>query len=89
MPSKKSNSQKRSMSKKKPTARAAATARVAGRKRGTSRPRAGGSESQRSPGRFPGETPLTGEDRPATRAGGKKQGQPVRAPRGPDRSVTF
>lgn len=25
-------------------------------------------------GRFPGETPLTGEDRPSTRAGGKQQG---------------
>jgi hypothetical protein len=33
------------------------------------------SEKERSQGRFPGETPLTGEDRPADKAGGKKEGQ--------------
>jgi hypothetical protein len=38
-------------------------------------PRAIGGENQRSQGRFPGETPLTGEDRPANRSGGKKRGQ--------------
>jgi hypothetical protein len=32
----------------------------------------------RSHGRFPGETPLTGEDRPAKRPGGKAKGQPGR-----------
>jgi hypothetical protein len=33
------------------------------------------SDKQVSQGRFPGETPLTGEDRPADRPGGKKDGQ--------------
>ena len=31
----------------------------------------------RSHGRFPGETPLTGEDRPANARGGKAKGQPA------------
>jgi len=32
-----------------------------------------GTEQQRSHGRFPNETPLTGEDRPVDRPGGKKE----------------
>jgi hypothetical protein len=75
MPTKKSNPQKRSTSKAKPTARSAAAERVATRRRAPQDVRPGRSEKQRSQGRFPGETPLTGEDRPADRAGGKKRGQ--------------
>jgi hypothetical protein len=75
MPTKKSNPEKRSTSKAKPTARAAAAERVATRPRAPQGARPGRSEKERSQGRFPGETPLTGEDRPADRAGGKKRGQ--------------
>ena len=33
-----------------------------------------GSHKEMSQSRFPGETPLSGEDRPSTRAGGKQRG---------------
>jgi hypothetical protein len=41
-----------------------------GRDRASSR----ASQKEMSQGRFPGETPLTGEDRPSNRSGGKKYG---------------
>src|SRR5687768_5623331 len=62
-----------SPNKKKPTARAAAMNRSQ-RTTGSAKARAGGSNKQVSQSRYPGETPLTGEDRPATRPGGKKRG---------------
>jgi len=73
MPTKRSNPQKRSPGKLKSTAKQNATKRVADRDRAKPHPDVGRSEKQRSQGRFPGETPLTGEDRPANRAGGKKR----------------
>jgi hypothetical protein len=78
MPIKKSNPQKRSRSKGKPTAKSAAAERIATRRRSGGRPTMPASEKQRSQSRFPHETPLTGEDRPARRAGGKKIGQSAR-----------
>ena len=62
-----------SADKKKPTARKAATGKIARRSHTGERTSVPRSEKQRSQGRFPGETPLTGEDRPADRAGRKKQ----------------
>ena len=65
----------RSTNKKKATAKENATARLA------ERPGTGGaskvpvSEGQRSQSRYPGETPLTGTDRPADKKGGKRKGQ--------------
>ena len=61
-----------SADKKKPTARQNATGKIARRERTGGSPKVPRSEKQRSQGRFPGETPLSGEDRPANRAGGKK-----------------
>jgi len=78
MPTKRSNAQKRSPDKLKSTARQNATKRIADRDRSKPHPDAGRSEKQRSQGRFPGETPLTGEDRPSNRAGGKKAGKTSR-----------
>jgi hypothetical protein len=46
---------------------------------GGARPKA--SVKQMSQSRYPGERPLTGEDRPADRAGGKAQGRSA-TPRG-------
>ena len=63
---------KTSSDKKKPTARAAASQRMQ-RTGGTADARAPGSNKRSSQSRFPGETPLTGEDRPSRRPGGKKQ----------------
>jgi hypothetical protein len=75
LPSGKSNRERAAGNrKKKATARQHAAVRVATR-RGTSSPAAVPlSTKQISQGRFPGETPLTGEDRPATRPGGKQHG---------------
>ena len=70
MASKKSNPEKRSTSKGKASARANATKRVAERDRAPQRPNVP-LDRAASKGRFEGETPLTGEDRPATRTGGK------------------
>ena len=81
MPARKPNPQKRSMNKQKRTSRQAANKRTATQPRRSARPRSAMSESQRSQGRYPGETPLTGEDRPTNRAGGNKQGQSARASR--------
>jgi len=62
-----------SADKKKPTARQNATGKIARRSHTGETIKVPRSEKQRSQGRFPGETPLSGEDRPADRAGGKKQ----------------
>ena len=74
MPTKKSNPGKRSPNKRKKTAQSTAATKVARRRAtgGASVPR---SAKEISQGRFPGETALTGEDRPTTRPGGKRQGQ--------------
>jgi hypothetical protein len=70
---------KHSSSKAKATARSNAAERANNvPKIGGKSPRTGTSERQRSQSRFPGETPLTGEDRPATRPGNKSQGRPAK-----------
>ena len=60
--------------KQKATAREHATRHATSERRGkaASEPaKVPASENQRSQGRFPGERPLTGEDRPARRPGAK------------------
>ena len=64
-----------SSNKKKPTAKENATRKMAERPDAPQQPKAGAGEGQRSQGRFPGERPLTGEDRPADKSGQKKEGQ--------------
>jgi hypothetical protein len=65
-----------SSNKKKPSPRANATRKIAGRRgEGAERPKVPASEKARSHGRFPGERPLTGEDRPADRPGEKIRGK--------------
>jgi len=67
-----------SSQKKKATAKEHATRHAASERRGkaaSERVKVPASEKQRSQGRFPGERPLTGEDRPASRQGGKTRGQ--------------
>ena len=76
MPTKKSNPQKRSPQKKQATAKQNAAGRMQNRGRSSAAPKPGRSEKQRSQGRFPGETPLTGEDRPQDVAGGKRWDRP-------------
>jgi hypothetical protein len=86
MAGKSSASQKKPTNKKKASARQNADERIARRERvpEQGRPRAPRSNKANSQGRFPGETPLTGEDRPADRSGGKKRGQVAsQARRGP------
>ena len=73
MPAKKSNPAKRSTSKKKSTARQHANQRIM-RQTGEPYPDVPISTKEISQGRFPGETPLTGEDRPVTRSRGKQHG---------------
>jgi hypothetical protein len=73
MPAKKSNPQKKSPDKKKRSPASRAASKISARPRTGERVRVPGGEKVRSQGRFPGETALTGEDRPAHRAGGKKQ----------------
>jgi hypothetical protein len=73
MPSKKSNPAKRSMNKKKSTARQHAGQRVM-RQMNEPYPDVPQSTKEISQSRFPGETPLTGEDRPVTRPRGKQHG---------------
>jgi hypothetical protein len=65
---------KRSTPKKKITARQHAEQRMQRQMGGMAQVRSSGSIKEISQGRFPGETPLTGEDRPATAAGGKQRG---------------
>jgi hypothetical protein len=74
MPTKKSNPAKRSPNKRKANARSRAATKVS-RRRGAGDVRVRGSIKEISQGRFPGETALTGEDRPSTRAGGKRRDQ--------------
>ena len=74
MPAKKSNPTKSSTPKKKATDRQNANERIA---RGRAAPQDASiprSSKQLNQGRFRGETALTGEDRPATKAGGKQDG---------------
>jgi hypothetical protein len=64
-----------SSQKKKPTAKENAR-RKADNKRGPDgQLRVPAGENRRSQMRFPGERPLTGEDRPAGRSGGKTRGE--------------
>jgi hypothetical protein len=65
-----------SSNKKKATARGRAAEKSA------SGGRTPTSVKKMSQGRFPGERPLTGEDRPADRAGGKVSSGPSAKPRG-------
>jgi hypothetical protein len=71
MPTKKSNPGKRAGNKHKTSARQNATKRVAERDRTSATPKTPTTQ-EASHGRFPGETPLTGEDRPADRPGAKR-----------------
>jgi len=64
-----------SSNKKKATAKENATARVAERPGTGGASKVPASEKQRSQSRYPGETPLTGEDRPKDRPQSKVQGQ--------------
>jgi len=73
MATKKSNPAKRATPKKKSTARQHAEQRML-RQMNDPSPRVRGTIKEISQGRFPGETPLTGEDRPAARSRGKQHG---------------
>ncbi len=64
-----------SSNKKKATAKENATARVAERRGTGGASKVPASEKHRSQSRYPGETPLTGEDRPKNRPTRKLQGQ--------------
>jgi hypothetical protein len=66
------NKSKTTTRKGKTTARKNATKRIADRRGANPKPKVRGTNKEVSQGRFPGETPLTGEDRPADRIGGKK-----------------
>ena len=68
----------RSSKKKKPTARENATKRIAERDRSGGPTKVPASTKKISVSRFPGETPLTGEDRPTNRPGGKQGVREVR-----------
>ena len=59
-----------------------ATARGRAAEKSVSGGRTPASVKQMSQGRVPGERPLTGEDRPADRSGGKVSGGPSATPRG-------
>ena len=72
MAAKKATPTKRAGDKQKTTARKNATKRMEGRERVGPGQKAPPSDQRASQGRFPGETPLTGEDRPADRPGGKR-----------------
>ena len=64
--------------KHKATAKEHATRHAASERRGkaaSEQVKVPASEKQRSQSRFPGERPLTGEDRPQRRPGGKVAGQ--------------
>ncbi len=76
MPRKAANPEKRSGVKKKASARQHAQNRIE-EQRGTrgGRARVPKSVKEMSQRRFPGETPLTGEDRPMREPGGKARGQ--------------
>lgn len=80
MPHKPSNPQKRSRSKSKATARQRASEHRTGQRNSEARQRVPASAKEISQSRYPGETPLTGEDRPSRRPGGKVQGSPSARP---------
>jgi hypothetical protein len=61
--------------KKKATPQATAAGKMAGTRNTKGPVRVPKSAKEASQSRFPGETPLTGEDRPANRPGGKNQRQ--------------
>ena len=68
----------RSTQKNKATAKEHATRHATSERRGKAASTPAmvpASQKQRSHGRFAGERPLTGEDRPADRPGGKVKGQ--------------
>ena len=69
------------MRHKKATARANAGEKAAAENHLAELPAMPSSQKQISQGRFPGETALTGEDRPADRARGKQEGADLDAPR--------
>ena len=75
MPRKSSNPEKTSTPKKKASARQNARARIAEQRGTRSKTRVPLGNKTSSQSRFPGETPLTGEDRPRRREGAKAQGQ--------------
>lgn len=64
-----------SKSKGKPTAKQHAQNRAQAQIQAGETPKVPISETHRSQGRFPGETPLTGEDRPADQLPPRKQGR--------------
>jgi hypothetical protein len=68
---------KHGTNKKKASARQNAGARVSERRGSGGAVKLPRSQKDISVGRFPGETPLTGEDRPARARGGKARGQSV------------
>jgi hypothetical protein len=72
MPAKKANPNRKTTSKGKATARQNATKRVAERRGSPGKVSVRGTDKEVSQSRYPGETPLTGEDRPMDRPGGKK-----------------
>jgi hypothetical protein len=69
------------MTHKKATARANAGEKAAAENHLAELPAMPSSQKQISQGRFPGETPLTGEDRPIDRARGKQEGADLEAPK--------
>jgi hypothetical protein len=69
---KKTSPTKSSGTKRKTTARKNATKKMEGREGRAPGAKVRGSDQKVSQSRFPGETPLAGEDRPANRAGGKR-----------------
>lgn len=73
MPKKTASSGKKSFASKKSTAQKRATARIAERRGSGGQVRMTASAKKVSQERVPGETPLTGEDRPTQTRGGKKQ----------------
>lgn len=79
MPANKSSS----ANKQKATARQNATKKVAERDRAPQAPSVRTSQKETSQSRFPGETALTGEDRPTNRRGGKRYGGGPGFERGP------
>jgi hypothetical protein len=71
----------RSSNKHKATAKEHATHEIASKDKAPQDPDVKSSEKQRSQGRFAGETPLTGEDRPSNVCGAKTGGRMARPQR--------
>jgi hypothetical protein len=64
-----------SSQKKKPTAKENARRKADNQRAPGGQVTVPAGENRRSQSRFPGERPLTGEDRPADRSGGKTRGE--------------